>query len=195
MLNEAVHAPQRILARNPCISASGANCTDSQRQPGEDQVQATLGVFLKVWKVLSLKISARRALKYLWSGCGRGKEVMCLSHRLVHETWLNSPIWRLQEGIQCCMAAHLFLCFFHLQIHLWTGFRVFVERHSSTRKGGIFKVLLLPLTNGPSHQHCIFLSQDLLTLTKLPLLFLNIKSEIDRLHNKDTIISKELFMY
>lgn len=86
MLNEAIHALQRILARNRCISASRANCTDSQRQPGEDQGQATLGVFLKVWKVLSMKISARRALKCLWSGCGRGKEVTRFSHRLVHET-------------------------------------------------------------------------------------------------------------
>lgn len=77
MLNEAIHALQKILARNPCISASGANCTDSQRQPGEDQVQATLEVFLKVWKVLSMKISARRALKYLervWKG--RGGDVL-----------------------------------------------------------------------------------------------------------------------
>lgn len=144
-----------------------------------------------------MKITASRALKYLCNrkvrrlGGGAGREGGdALSHRLAHETSLNSSIWRLQEWIQCCMAAHLFLCFFHLQIDLWSGFRVFVERHSSTRKGGILKVLLLSLTDGPSHQHCIFLSQDLHTLTKLPLLFLNIKFEIDRLQNKDTIYWK-----
>lgn len=65
MLNEAICALQRMLARNPCISASGANCTDSRRQPGEDHGQAALGVFFKIWKILSMKISASRALKYL----------------------------------------------------------------------------------------------------------------------------------
>lgn len=62
---------------------SRANCTNSQRQPAEDQGQAALGVFLKLWKVLSMKISASRALKYLCyrkvrqlGGGVEGKEVM-----------------------------------------------------------------------------------------------------------------------
>lgn len=86
MLSEAIHALQRLLATDPCVSASRANCTDFQRQPGEAQGQAAFGIFFKVLKVPSMPLADRcpslstsMALKYLCSqkakllGGGRGR--------------------------------------------------------------------------------------------------------------------------
>lgn len=59
MLNKASHVLQRLLAMDPCVSASNASYLHlPSRQPDEAQGQAALGVFLKVLKLLGMPLAA-----------------------------------------------------------------------------------------------------------------------------------------